>query len=96
MARAAGDIVQPVGRTNAPDLVKKAMKERGYTQMKLAKELGYAGSNSIAMQLSGRNMRIDIFVNMLDTLGFDVVVKDRNNRKNVWTVEHIAPDASEE
>ncbi len=98
MARGIGDVVQPSGRTNAPELVKKAMKARGYTQAMLAKKLGYSGSNAIAMALSGRNMRVDIFLTMLNALDFEVVIKDKNttNRENVWNLEHTLTDAGEE
>lgn len=96
MARTAGAVVQPSGSTNAPELIKRAMKTRGYTQQMMADELGYARANGVGMAISGRNMRIDILVRMLDVLGFDVIVKDRNgsNRENAWKLE-FTPDGGD-
>lgn len=94
MARAVGDTVQQGKLTNAPELVKKAMKARGYTQVMLANELGYKGQSSISSALNGRNMQINVLVGILDALGFDIIIKDRNgnNRENCWKVESVVRD----
>jgi hypothetical protein len=38
--------------------------------------------------LRSRSLRVDNFVKLLNAMGFDVIVKDRNssNRENVWKV----------
>lgn len=95
MARQRGRIVRETIAMNTGDIVRTAMKKRGYTQLMLAQKLGYSGQNSIAMALGGRNMRVDILYAMLDELGFDLIVRDRNgsNRENVWRIE---PQETEE
>lgn len=95
MARQRGQIVRETIAMNTGDILRSAMKQRGYTQLMLAHRMGYSGQNSIAMALSGRNMRVDILYAMLDELGFDLIVRDRNgsNKDGVWRVE---PKAEEE
>ena len=89
MARTVGSNIQAKKTTNASELVKKAMKVRGYTQAMMAKELGYSRANAIGNALGGRNMQINVLAMMLDELGFDIIIRDRNNsnRENQWKVE---------
>lgn len=89
MARPVGAKVQPDCGTNAGEIIRQAMKARGYTLKMMAEDLGYRGVSGIGSTISGRNVRTDVFVRFLDNLGFDVIVKDRNgsNRENVWKVE---------
>ena len=97
MARRSGQVVRKSVEMNTGEIVRKAMKQRGYTQLMLAQRMGYSGQNSIAMALSGRNMRVDILFAMLDELGFDLIVRDRNgaNRDSVWRIER-ADESGEE
>ena len=80
--------------TNVAEVIRKAMKVRGYTNEMLAKELGYASASGTAMVLSGRRIRVDTAIAALDALGFDIIVKDRkaSNKENVWTLELKAGD----
>lgn len=98
MARITSRDVQAKVTTNAPSLVKQAIKARGYTQAMLAEQIGYNGQNSIAMALNGRNMQINVLAMMLDALGFDLIIKDRNssNKDNVWKIELINKDGGDQ
>lgn len=96
MARPVGSHVEK-GVTNAPQIVRSAMGLRGYTLKMLASSLGYSGPKSTwGLLQPTRNMQINVFVAMMDALGFDIIVKDRNgsNRENTWKLEQI-PDEEE-
>lgn len=81
--------------TNVAEVIRKAMKVRGYTNEMLAKELGYASASGTSMVLSGRRIRVDTAIAALDALGFDIIVRDRkaSNKENVWTLELKESDA---
>lgn len=83
-------------KTNAAEVIQRARKARGYTLDMLSKELGYTTSGGISMALSGkRAISVNLMFAMLDELGFDIIVKDRNgaNRENVWKIEEVKEDA---
>ena len=84
--------------TNVPAILRDAMKARGYSQTMLASEVGYASQSGISGLLNGRNVRVDVLVTVLDKLGFDVIVKDRNgaNRDNVWKIGRVSESAGTE
>jgi hypothetical protein len=56
------------------DAIKAAMKEVGITQEGLAEKLGYSGQNSVASAI-GRNISMDKFEEMMEALGFEVVIR---------------------
>jgi ribosome-binding protein aMBF1 (putative translation factor) len=76
------------------DIVKEALKATGWSQQTLAKQLGYVDENGEGVQQAVGNrinvgrMRIDIFVKMLNTMGYELVVRSSNpnTNKNEWTV----------
>ena len=74
---------------NEKDIIKEALKSRNITQKMLAEQAGYKRQSSYTSLMSGKSMRVDNFVKLLDALGYDLIVKDRNgsNRENVWKVE---------
>ena len=67
------------------DAIKAAMKDAGVTQEVLAEMLGYASQNSVASAI-GRNLSMDKFEEMMDVLGFEVVI--RRKRKGSLTGEY--------
>lgn len=73
---------------NEKNIIKEAMKSRGYNQSQLAGAAGLKRQSNVSELLRGKSMRVDSFVKLLDAMGFDVVVKDRNgaNRQNTWKV----------
>jgi len=66
-------------------ILKAAIAERGITQKVLAERLGCA-QNSLSMNITRDRMSLDVFVDVLDALGYDVVVADRKTGKKKWTV----------
>lgn len=71
------------------EIVKEAMKVRGYTQAMLAEKLNYKAQGCVADRLSSRgaSMKIDTLLKMLDVLGYDLIIKDRNMNGETWKVE---------
>lgn len=71
------------------DIIKSCIKSRGMTQAMLAEQMGFKHQSSIAEQLRRENIGIENFVKILNTMGYDIIVKDRNgaNNENCWKVE---------
>lgn len=71
------------------EILIEAMKTRGFTQQMLADAIGVRRQSNISEFLRSKSMRTINFVKLLDALDFDVIVKDRNSRKNenVWKVD---------
>lgn len=70
-------------------IVREAMKVRGINQQMLAKQAGLKYQSNVGGMLRSEHMRVDNFFKLLNAMGFDIIVKDRNgqNRENVWKVE---------
>lgn len=89
---------------NEKDVVTEAMKSCGWTQKELAARTGYNTQSAISNRLNGKSMRVDTFVKLLATMGYEVLVKSTssNANKNKWVInydgdttppEHDAPEA---
>jgi len=58
------------------EVVRAAMKQDGMSQANLAAKCGYKGQSSIGNALGRENgMRVDLFVKMMNAMGYDVVVR---------------------
>ena len=58
------------------DVVRTVMSADGITQMELANKLGYKTQSGVGNALSRENgMRVDVFVKMMNAMGYDVVVR---------------------
>jgi len=70
------------------EIIRTAMNIRGFNQTMLAKSAGFKGQSNVSEMLRSKNLRVDNLVRLLDAMGFDLIVKDRNgsNRDNVWKV----------
>ena len=82
-------------KTNTREVLRAAMKARGYTNEMLSKALGYSWTSGASMMTSGtRRIRVDTLIAALDALGFDLVVRDRqkSNKENVWNLEIVEGD----
>lgn len=79
------------------DAIRTAIKVRGVTQQMLATQCGYKRQSNFTGLMSTKSMSVSNFIKMLDALGFDVIVKDRNkaNRENVWKIEREKADGGE-
>jgi len=80
---------------NEKDVLRAAMSARGVSQAMLAEMAGLKRQSNISEILRGKSMRVDNLALLLDALGFDLIVKDRNgsNRENVWKITR--PKASD-
>lgn len=58
------------------EVVRTVMSTDGITQMELANKLGYKTQSGVGNALSRENgMRVDVFVKMMNAMGYDVVVR---------------------
>ena len=58
------------------EVVRAVMASDGITQANLAAKLGYKGQSSVGNALGRENgMRVDVFVKMMNAMGYDVVVR---------------------
>lgn len=58
------------------DVVRSVMSADGITQANLAAKLGYKTQSGVGNALSRENgMRVDVFVKMMNAMGYDVVVR---------------------
>ena len=58
------------------EAVREAMKKDGMSQANLAEKCGYKTQSGIGNALSRENgMRVDVFVKMMNAMGYDVVVR---------------------
>jgi transcriptional regulator with XRE-family HTH domain len=74
---------------NEKQIVREAMKVRGLTQAMLADAAGLKNQSNVSEILRGQTLKTQTLVKLLDAMGFDLIIKDRNgsNRENVWKVE---------
>ena len=73
---------------NEKDIIRAAMNVRGYNQTMLAEQAGLKRQTNVSEMLRSRSIRVDNFVKLLNAMGFEVIVKDKNsaNKENVWKV----------
>jgi antitoxin component HigA of HigAB toxin-antitoxin module len=58
------------------EVVRNVMTADGITQANLAAKLGYKTQSGVGNALSRENgMRVDVFVKMMNAMGYDVVVR---------------------
>lgn len=58
------------------EVVRAVMSADGITQANLAAKLGYKAQSGVGNALSRENgMRVDVFVKMMNAMGYDVVVR---------------------
>ncbi len=71
------------------EIIRQAMAIRGYTQKMAAEAMGYKGQSGIGQILGRKNGgRLDVFVQLMDALGYEVVVRDKNTKnKAEWVLE---------
>lgn len=72
---------------NAIEIIKEAMKSKGWTMSALAKQLGYANPNGVRSRLTqSKNLRLDVFVKFLNEMGFEVMVVSKTGSKEQWVL----------
>lgn len=73
------------------EIVRAAIKARGMTQQAVAEACGYSRQSNLTRLFASESMKVDSFLMLMDVLGFDVIVKDRdeNSAANTWRLERI-------
>jgi len=61
------------------DALKTLIKKSGSTQEEIAKSLGLKTQGSISMLLTRANPRIDTLIPLLECLGYEIVLRNKNN-----------------
>lgn len=70
------------------EIVKEIMALRKWSQSKLADEMGKNQTNITGYLNRGKNeMRLDVFSEMVETMGCEVVVKDKMGTNKEWIVK---------
>ena len=69
------------------ETIKNIMKARGFSNNTLAAKLGKSTASAVSNALSRENgMRIDTFLEMLDAMDCELVVKSKLKDKTEWVV----------
>ncbi len=74
--------------------IRQVMKEKGVSLLTMAKALGKQRGNDISARLTSPNMSIEKVVEMLDVLGYEVVIQER--KPGVRRADQIVIDQKEE
>ena len=79
---------------NEKDVITAAMKSCGWTQKELAKQAGYKTQSAISNRINGKSLRVDTFVKLLGSMGYEVIVASTspNTNKNRWVVTNQEVD----
>lgn len=78
------------------EIIKALMKEQGMPQLAMAKAIGKQRANDVSARLMSGNMTMDRVIEMLDILGYEVVVQKRtagNRGKDQIVVMKSEPKA---
>lgn len=59
------------------DAIKIAMKDKKTTQVQLAERLGVTSQSVIAQRLRMENISIDKVLEMLDAIGYEMIIQER-------------------
>lgn len=66
------------------ELLRKILKDKGWSQYRFAKECGYKYQSSVEGFLSRNvSMRLDTLTTLLDVLGWDLFARDRETGEEV-------------
>ena len=68
------------------EILKASVKERKITQVELADRLGIRQS-SLSGNINRRRMSLEVFSTILNAMGYDVAVVDRETGEVKWKVE---------
>lgn len=72
----------------AREIIKKCMKDHGYSAAQLAEKMGYATPSGITERIRtrSRGMSVDLFVRMLDALGCELYVVGNSADGSPWQI----------
>ncbi len=72
-------------------IIKNIIKQKKISQHQLAESLGYKTQSAISERLRG-DLRVGTAIKILDYLGYDMIIVDRNDCENSWKV--VEPNTS--
>lgn len=74
------------------EIVKEIMSLRRWSQAKLADEIGKSQTNVTGYLNRGKNeMRLDVFAEMVEAMGFEVIVRDKMGTNKQFVVKTNDP-----
>ena len=71
------------------EAIRAIMKARGWSQQKLADEVGYKSQSNIRSLLDTRknSMNVDKMVTLITALGCELVIRDKMGTKKEWVID---------
>ena len=71
------------------DVIKAVMKEKGYSYATLAEKMGHSNASYISERLRRKTtLRTDRFIEILEAMDCEIVVKDKIGKKQSWKVDN--------
>lgn len=71
------------------EIIKAALASNGWSQKRLADEIGKTQSDITGYLNRGKgDIRLDYFVEMLDAMGYKVVIQDKKGDTDKWCMEY--------
>ena len=78
------------------EIVKEILHLREWSQSKLAEDIGKSQTNITGYLNRGKNeMRLDVFVKMVEAMGYEVIVRDKLGFSGKWRVEYTGDKESD-
>lgn len=70
------------------EIIKEIMKLRGFSNQSLATKLGKSTASAVSTKLSReKGMRMDIFLEMIEAMDCEMIVKSKLADKTQWKIE---------
>ena len=67
---------------DAKEAIREAMRVCGWSQQRLAEECGMKGQSNVTGVLNrGSSLRVDILLQMANSMGFELVLRDKRGKK---------------
>ena len=71
------------------EIIKEILLLRKWSQSKLAEEMGKNQTNITGYLNRGKNeMRLDVFVEMAEAMGCEVIVRDKMGSSESWRIKY--------
>lgn len=78
-------------------ILKALINSRGYTYKVLGELLGGKTTQAISDRLNKRSsMSVNTLLTFLDALGCELVIRDKNEKRDVWVITKASKDANNE
>lgn len=71
------------------EAIRAIMKDRGWSQLRLAKEMGYKGQSNISSLLDTKkkSMVTDKLQALVSVMGCELVIRDKMGSKKEWVID---------